>query len=190
MRQTRRLVSRAVVLTGVALWVLTAGVAQAGPILELERFNGKWKLDWDESDPFDPVMKLLETPWLMRRLAGVVTVYVTFEVEPPECEGCEQRLKILQENPIKNTSRVVVLDGKPRPAKDPLGNESIDRFTWSPKNGLEMVRERILKSGKSARIRERRSVADDLKTMVSFFTVWINGEERATIRRVMRRITK
>jgi hypothetical protein len=83
---------------------------------------------------------------------------------------------------------VVVLDGEPRPAKDPLGNESIDRFTWSPDHGLEMIRERVLKSGKSARIRERRKVADDRKTMVSLFTVWIDGEERASLRRVMRRI--
>jgi hypothetical protein len=179
-----------IVSTAVALCFLAAGAALAGPVTDLERMNGRWQLDWDQSDSFEPVMKLLETPWLMRRLAGIVSVYVTFEVESPECETCEARLRILQENPIKNTTRVVVLDGEPRPAKDPLGNESIDRFKWNPEHGLEMVRERVLKSGKLARIREWRRVADDLNTMVSFMTVWIDGEERASIRRVMRRITE
>ena len=176
--------------TAAALLALTAAVTQAGPISHLDRLNGKWKLDWDQSDPFDSVMKLLETPWLARKLAGVVSVYVTFEVESPECETCEPRLRISQENPIKNTTRVVVLDGEPRPATDPLGNDSIDRFSWHPEHGLEMVRERMLKSGEAARIRERRRVADDPNTMVSLFTVWIDGEERASIRRVMRRIAE
>lgn len=185
MRKTRWLFS-----TGIALWFLSVGASQAGPVTELDRMNGKWQLDWDQSDPFDPVMKLLETPWLARRLAGIVSVYVTFEVESAECETCEPRLRIVQENPIRNTTRVVVLDGEPRPAKDPLGNESVDRFSWNPEHGLEMVRERVLKSGKAARIRERRSVAEDLNTMVSFLTVWIDGEERASIRRVMRRIAE
>lgn len=184
MQKTRWLLS-----LGIALSILSPGASQAGPLGELERFNGKWQLDWDRSDPFDDVMKLLETPWLARRLAGVVKVYVTFEVEPPECETCQPKLKITQENPIRDTTRTVVLDGEPRPAKDPLGNESIDRFSWSPEHGLEMVRERTLKSGNAARIRERRRVADDLDTMVSRFTLWIDGEERASIRRVMRRVT-
>ena len=47
--------------------VAIAADAEAGPA----RIDGEWKLDWDRSDSFEPVMEALETPWLMRRLAGI-----------------------------------------------------------------------------------------------------------------------
>lgn len=169
----------------VALIAWPVGATSADSTVDLLRLNGRWKLDWDRSESFDPVMDLLEVPWLVQRLSGIVPVYATFEVEAPACESCAPSLRIFQENPIKNTTRVVVLDGKPGPFVDPLGNESIDRFTWSSDSGLEMIRERVLKSGKKARILDRRSVEDDLASMISTMTVWIDGEERASIRRVL-----
>ena len=174
-----------------AVWcLLVASTVRAGTNPDLDRLNGRWKLDWSRSDPVEPLMVALEVPWLIRRLAGVVSVHEVFEVESPECEGCSVRLRIVSENPIRNTTRIVVLDGVPRPAVDPLGNESMDRFRWIPGQGLEMKRERVLKSGKEARIHERRSVDEDLETMVSTMTVWVDGEERASIRRVLVRITQ
>ena len=156
----------------------------------LDRLNGRWKLDWSRSDSFAPVMDALEVPWLLKRLAGIISVQMIIEVEYPECEGCSARLRIVSENPIKNTTRVVVLDGVARPAVDPLGNESLDRFVWHPEYGLEMHRERVLKSGKQARIHERRKVGEDIDTMVSTLTVWVDGEERASVRRILIRDTK
>lgn len=160
-------------------------MSQADSASDLSRLNGRWKLDWDKSESFDPVMDLLEVPWLVQKLSGVVPVYATFEVVPPECETCASTLRIHQENPIKNTTRVVALDGVPAPHVDPLGNESMDRFIWSQDAGLKMVRERILKSGKTARILDLRNVEDDLASMVSMMTVYIDGEERASVRRIM-----
>lgn len=167
--------------------LVAPSTAHAGTNPGLDRLNGRWKLDWSRSESVDPVMKALEVPWLIRRLAGVVSVYVIFESEDPDCEGCSERLRIVSENPIKNTTRLVVLDGVPRPAVDPLGNESLDEFRWHPETGLEMKRERVLKSGKKARIREQRVVGDDLDTMVSTMTVWVDGEQVASVRRVMTR---
>jgi hypothetical protein len=172
------------------LFLVVATNVQAGTGPGLDRLNGRWKLDWSRSDRFDPVMEALEVPWLLRRLAGVVSVHVTFAIEPPECEGCGERLQIVSENPIKNTTRVVVLDGVARPATDPLGNESMDLFHWTDEQGLEMLRERVLKSGKAARIQEHRKVGEDYDTMVSTMTVWIEGEERASVRRVLVRDTE
>ena len=175
-------------VTQAALCVLVAGSVQAGQPSDLERFNGRWKLDWERSEPMEPMMKVLELPWLLRKLAGIVSVYVSYAVEAPECEGCEPRLRIVLENPIKNTTRVVVLDGEPRPATDPLGNTSLDRFSWNPEHGMKMVRERSLKSGRSARLVDRRRVEDDLKTMVATLKVWVDDEERVSVRRVFIRV--
>jgi hypothetical protein len=182
--------ARWILLIEVALLVLVASTLQANQTTDLDRLNGRWKLDWGRSDSFEPAMLALEVPWLFRRLAGIASAHVLFTVEPPECEECDPRLRIVQETPIKNTTRVVILDGVPRPFEDVLGNDCLDRFTWDSEHGVEMMRERALKSGRSARIRERRTVEDDMKTMVAEMTVWIDGEERASIRRVLRKLEK
>ena len=127
------------------LSAMATGPMDAG---DLDRLSGKWKLDWDRSEPFGPAMKALEVPWLLRQMAGIISVEMTFEVERPSCEACNASVQISSENPIKNTTRIVVLDGVSRPFTDALGNESMDRFSWSSESGLEMIRERILDSGK------------------------------------------
>ncbi|MCP5044911.1 MAG: hypothetical protein GY944_28115 [bacterium] len=50
------------------------------------------------------------------------------------------------------------------------------------------VRGSLLASGKNARIRERRRVEDDLETMISTMTVWVENEQRARVRRVLRKV--
>ncbi len=168
--------------------ILVAGAAQAAESSSLERLNGRWKLDWDRSESFEPVMKALEVPWLLRKMAGVVTVHVTFKVAEPTCPGCEPSMQIESENPIKNTNRVVQLDGVARPFTDPIGNESMDQFWWRSDKGVEMVRSRVLKSGKKAKIHEFRTVTEDLRTLVSTMTVWVDGVERASVRRIMSKV--
>jgi hypothetical protein len=151
----------------------------------LNDLNGRWKLDWDRSESLEPAMKALEVSWLLRKMAGVISIYVTLAVEPPSCEDCDPSLQIKSENPIKNTERVVVLDGVARPFTDPIGNQSMDQFTWHAERGMEMVRNRMLKSGKAARIHERRTVNEDLTMMESIMTVWVDGEQRATVKRIL-----
>ncbi|MCP4035531.1 MAG: hypothetical protein GY733_01230 [bacterium] len=180
--------TRGISCAALALVLLSAGLAAADAGLDLERLNGRWKLDWARSDSFEPVMKALEVPWLVRKLAGVVPVHVTLSVASPACDSCDPSLYVEQQNPLRSSSRTIVLDGVARPAKDPLGNDTVDRFTWSSENGMEMVRERVLASGKSARIREQRRVEDDLETMISTVTVWVENEERARVRRVLRKV--
>jgi hypothetical protein len=57
-----------------------------------------------------------------------------------------------------------------------------------PEPGHEMVRGRVLESGKSARIEDRCSVDDGSKRMASMLTAWVEGEERVSIRRVLRTV--
>ncbi len=163
-------------------------VAVLDPALDLDRLNGRWTIDWKASDSFEPVMDALEVPWLLRRLAGVVKAYITITVEPPPCDTCNPSLRIEQESPVRDSSRVVRLDGVARPSKDPLGNETVDRFNWNPETGMELIRVRTLGSGRTARILERRLVEDDLRTMVSTMTVWVDDVERARVRRILRKV--
>ena len=164
------------------------GLKIASELKALDRLNGSWKLDWNQSDSFKPAMQALEVPWVVRQMAGIVSVQLTIEVTPAECETCEPSLHIRTTNPIKDTERIVVLDGIPRPFTDVMGNGSMDQFSWDPELGMEMVRERVLDSGKAAKIRERRTVSDDLSTMISTMTVWIEGEERASLRRILLKV--
>lgn len=174
----------------ISLLLAAQGAGAFGPDESdpLNRLSGKWKLDWDRSESFSSAMKALEVPWLVRKMAGLISVQVTIQVETPECDECRRALHISSENPIKNTSRVVFLDGVSRPFTDVMGNESMDVFTWNPDRGMEMIRERVLDSGKAAKILESRTVTDDLSTMVSTLTVWVEGEERASVRRVLSKV--
>ncbi len=173
-----------------ALGLLSATAAHVGDNPGLENLSGRWKMDWDRSEPVEPVMKALELPWLVRQLAGVVSLHMSFSIQPPECDVCEDRLQIMSENPIKNTTRIVVLDGVARPAVDPLGNKSLEKYRWGPDGRLEMTRTRVLKSGKKALLREQRKVGDYLDTLVSTMTVWIEDKEVASVRRIMIRDPK
>ena len=177
-----------ILILSICLLVGADGVALASSPGELSRLNGRWKLDWDRSESIDPAMDLLEVPWMVKKMSGIVTIHATFEVTPPTCETCAPNLRIDQENTIKNSTRRVILDGEPVAHTDPLGNNSMDSFIWSEETGLKMVRERVLKSGKKAKIIDVRFVEDDLASMVSVMTVFIDGEERAKVRRVLTRV--
>lgn len=150
------------------------------------RLNGEWKLDWDRSDSFEPVMKALETPWLMRKLAGVARVGLGMRAvaKPTDCEGCTEHVLITLITPISSSEVEAVLDGKPRPGKDPRGRATLDRYTWTSESGLEMLRELELPSGKQARLLEIRNLGADPDTLKSRLTVWIDGTKRASIDRI------
>ena len=83
----------------------------------------------------------------------------------------------------------MVLDGAPRPGKDPRGRDTLDSYTWTPERGLEMIREIELPSGSRARLRETRDLSDEPDTHVSTLTVWIDGAEKASVHRTFRRVS-
>ncbi len=149
------------------------------------RLDGQWKLDWDRSDSFEPVMKALETSWLMRRLAGIARVGLELRAvdAPSDCQDCAQKVRIRLSTPISSKEVEVKLDGLPRPGEDPRGRATLDRYTWSSTGGLEMIRELELPSGRQARLLETRDLGADSDTLLSRLTVWVDGSERASIQR-------
>jgi len=159
----------------------TAAETNDGPA----RLDGRWKLDWDRSDSFEPVMKALETPWLMRRLAGIARVRLELRAMAPmaDCSECAEKVMVTLSTPIANQEVEAILDGEPRPGEDLRGRATIDQYRWSSNDGMEMVREFELPSGSHARLLEVRDLGVDPDTMRSRLTVWVDGSERASINR-------
>ena len=148
--------------------------------------DGKWKLDWDRSDPFEPIMKALETPWLMRRLAGIARVGLELRAVagPEDCGGCAGNMVVTLSTPISTNKVEVTLDGKSRPGKDPRGRATLDQYSWAAGEGLTRTRKLERPSGSQARLVEVRRLGGDSDTLLSQLTVWIDDSQRASIERV------
>jgi hypothetical protein len=180
----------AVVLSLVlAIFATNAAALDLAETTSPARLDGEWKLDWDRSDSVEPAMTALETPWLLRKLAGIASVSLELRAEPVpvECDECVQKVIMTMDTPLSTKEIEIILDGKPRPGEDPLGRETLDQYRWTSAEGLEMIRELELPSGSQARIREVRHLGPDRETLLSEMTVWVDGTERASMKRVLAR---
>ncbi len=99
----------------------------------LEAWVGEWTLDRDASDSVEPLLVLLDTPWVMRKAAGAMTPTFTFRVLPSG-DG----LHWVNENPIMRRERELKGDGVERSLEDPLGRTYTTRETWSDEGALRM----------------------------------------------------
>jgi len=172
-------------LLTIALALSTSSVAAAELPNSPARLDGVWKLDWDQSDSFEPAMKALETSWFLRKLAGIARVGLEMRAVPrsSECDECAERIIVTLSTPISTRQVEAILDGEPRPGEDPRGRATVDRYSWTSEDGLEMIRELELPSGSQARIVEVRNLGVDPDTLSSRMTVWVDGSERASINR-------
>jgi hypothetical protein len=160
----------------------TAADGPSGPA----RLDGNWKLDWDRSDSFDPAMRALEASWFLRKLAGVARVGLEMRAVavPSNCDECAEKITVTLNTPISNKEVEAILDGEPRPGEDARGRATVDRYTWSSEDGLEMIRELELPSGSQARMVEIRDLGEDPDTLSSQLTIWVDGSERASVKRM------
>jgi hypothetical protein len=85
--------------------------------------------------------------------------------------------------PISTKEVEVILDGTPRPGEDARGRATVDRYSWTSENGLEMIRELELPSGSQARMVEIRNLGVDPDVLSSQLTVWVDGSERVSVKR-------
>ena len=169
----------------IAFIVSTSSLVAADMPIGPARLDGEWKLDWDRSDSFDPAMKALETSWFLRKLAGIARVGLEMRAvaPPPDCDECAEKVVVTLSTPISTKKVEAILDGKPRPGEDARGVATIDRYSWTSKTGLEMIRELELPSGSQARIVDVRDLGVDPNTLSSQMTVWVDGSERASVKR-------
>ena len=153
------------------------------------RLDGVWRLDWDQSDSFEPVMKALEIGWLIRKLAGVARVGLELRAVPlPEdCQKCVRDMLVTLKSPLSKDEVRVTLDGVARPGKDPRGRDTLDAYRWTKEGALEMDREVVLPSGRQARLLETRSLDSDPDKLISRLVVFVEGSQEASITRIFER---
>jgi hypothetical protein len=88
-------------------------------------YEGVWLLDGDASDPIESLMKLMDAPWIARKLAEVMTPTLTITVL------ADGGLRMVNENPIQTTDRQMPVDGVEREWKNPLGRKVVSREVWN-----------------------------------------------------------
>ena len=186
----QRPLSRAASLACSLLLCVAATAATPSETDALADLLGRWRLDRAQSDPFDPVMKAMEVPWLMRRMASLGTIHFSFRATTDaSCRNCPRRLVVVEETPVRSAEYTIVLDGVERPGEDPIGNATIDRFSETPEGALVLERRRTLRSGKRARIRDVRTRGGGPDEMLSQLEIWLDGELAVKARRVFVRAT-
>jgi hypothetical protein len=143
------------------LWLLPApGMAQAQASADpVTPYLGRWLLDFDASDSIGPMMELMDTPWIARKLAGMMSPTVTIT------KLGERGLTMVNENPIKTTQQEMFVDGVEREHEDPLGRKVIASQTWNDVGQLVVV--------------ERTHVDDD--RVFEVISTWIRVEKHIEV---------
>ncbi len=86
---------------------------------------GTWLLDPKASDPVEPMLVLLKTPWIARKAAAAMTP--TLRITALGHGG----LRVINENPIRTTNQEIFIDGVKREQLDPLGRKVVRSATLS-----------------------------------------------------------
>ena len=167
------------------LLLLASGVAPATAEPDLDAMGGRWRLDWERSDPSDALMEALEVGWVLRQLAGVATVELTVKPLERACASCPERFEFTVHSPLSDRKSLAILDDEARPGVDPQGTPTVDRYRRS-QNGIERTRVLTLPSGKAATLVENRAVVG--ATLQSNLAVSIDGAERTRVKRVFTRV--
>lgn len=180
---------RSLILVAVVLSLVVPSQAMAANPDDPSRLDGEWRLDWDRSDSFEPVMKALEVSWLLRKLAGVARVGLELRALPlaEDCGECVRDMIVTLRSPLSDDEIQISLDGVARPGKDPRGRETLDAYTWTDDGALQMSRKVELPSGKMARLLESRRVDSDPNTLISTLDVWVEGTKKASVTRAFAR---
>lgn len=100
---------------------------------DLVEWAGVWILDRDASDPIGPLMKLLDLPWIARKVADVMTPILTITVLG------DGSLRMVNENPIQTTDRKMPADGIEREREAPAGRRVVSSEVWSDAGQLVAV---------------------------------------------------
>jgi len=142
-------------------------------------FVGVWVLDNEASDEAEPLLELLDTPWLARKMAGSVTPTLTIRLRG------DGGLNVLNENPLHTDDRVLVPDGVWRQEEDPLGRKVVSSELWNEAGQLILWQKNYIDAGRVVEITSTWArVGDHLE----FTNRTEAGDTPLAIRRVFRRI--
>jgi hypothetical protein len=88
-------------------------------------YVGVWLLDLEASDSIEPLMNLIDAPWIARKLADSMTPTLTITLLG------DGGLRLVNENPIQTTDQRMPADGVEREREDPLGRKVVSSQVWN-----------------------------------------------------------
>ena len=139
--------------------VIPASVIAADDTDPRNPYLGSWLLDHDASESIGPLMKLIEAPWIARKLATLMTPTITVT------ELGDNGVQIVNENPIKNTDQRLPIDGVERAETDPLGRKVVTSGVWNDNGQLAVT--------------QKTYVGDDRVIVVT--SMWVRVNEHIEI---------
>jgi hypothetical protein len=114
-----------VFLLSLASSIAPADDARSEPRGAASVFTGVWILDRDASDSIAPLMEAIDAPWIARKMANVMTPTLTISLLG------DDGLRVVNENPIRNSDQDMPADGIDRERTDPLGRKIVSKESWN-----------------------------------------------------------
>jgi hypothetical protein len=176
--ELQMIVSRAIgpaLCLSMCLWVAASDPALADETGGLpESWTGEWRLDRDRSDSPEPMMKALEVPWAMRKIALVFSPSLAIGTAGDAVE-------LTVQGPFGDRVDRFYGDGVERAGRDQMDRSYRESSRWRPQARLVVVRHLTLKSGRIALIETTWRMADRVLTATS--VVRIADEPEVQVRR-------
>jgi len=148
----RNWIRLALIACVVALYSLPSAFADDGTIsaashpVENDDLSGVWLLDLDASDPIAPMLEAMEAPWLVRKMAPMMTPTMTITALP------HGGVQVVNENPIQTTRQEIHVDDTLRERKDPLGRKVVSKALWNAEGDLVVSQQNFVDEDRSVRI--------------------------------------
>ena len=145
----------------------------------LQGFCGEWAVDTEVSDTIDPMLKELGVPYLARKVALMVKLLQTVQVE-------DNKFIVTNNSSLGDSSVVHMINAGPLEIKTHRGDLVLDETTFDPAKEYPLVIRAVLPDGKGRTTDERR--VEDPSTFLQTLTYAPpKGKKPIVMRRVWKR---
>jgi len=108
--------------------------------------SGIWLLDLEASDPIAPMLEAMGAPWIVRKMAPMMTPTMTITALP------HGGVRVVNENPIQTTRQEIYVDDTLREREDPLGRRVISKASWNQDGDLVVSQKNFVDDDRSVQI--------------------------------------
>lgn len=167
------------IMIGVAADSSFAESHRTDPAKDLSSWTDTWRLDSELSDSTAELLKSLEVPWPMRKIAAVFTPTLVIH----DLEGS---LEISSRSPMGARVNRIWGDQQLRDGEDIMGRPFKESSRWTGDAELTIDRSVELKSGRIATLRILWTV--DATTLMSTTLAVVPNQPEISVRRVFKRV--
>ena len=134
-----------------AFLLLLGGGAHAGDTSRPDAvaksdLTGVWLLDLEESDPIEPMLEAMDAPWIVRKMAPMMTPTMTITALP------HGGVRVINDNPIRTTRQEIFVDDTFREREDPLGRKVVSKASWNERGALVVSQKNYVEEDRSVQI--------------------------------------